>query len=120
MEFFADLINMLDKIDSVCLNNILKKEFPSIVKKQKAFVRALYNRYKNKLELKIIETKTYGLNFVFIGGTGEYYFPAIIFRTLSYKDTKNSIISLRKDLSLNHLQYEISKIIFKNIKKKKG
>jgi hypothetical protein len=108
--FLSDVFLMLEEIESSGINSIIKKEYKSIIKIQKKHVIDLFTKYKNTFELELIETDNFGLNFLFIGFTGRYFFPAVLWYCHSYNNGKKSLNSLfeREFNTLIDLQIAIS------------
>jgi hypothetical protein len=113
---------MLDAIESVCLSSILKKEYKMIINKQEIYVNNLFQKYQNVLNLNIVHTENFGLNFAFIGVSGAYYFPSALWYAQSYKKSKSNLIDLSNasQLSFLDLQYQILKFVTNNEGTRKG
>ena len=113
---------MLDEIESDSLNSILKKDYSHLLQRQKPLVEKIFTKFNNEIDIKIIEDFIFGLNFVFINFTGEYYFPAAMWYSQSYKNTKSQLVNLvdNSDLGFIELQKKIFELIFDKVKNRKG
>lgn len=119
--FQSDILNMLDEMETECFKEIVKRDYKKLALKQRPYVQRLYNQYQNLLNLKLRDTKEFGLNFVFDGVTGNYYFPAIVF--YSYKSIKHKITTLDTSSFKSFLDLEVALSIivsFKRDNRKKG
>ena len=113
---------MLNHIESECFKNILKKDYKILAETQTSHVLKVYNKYKNMIDLELIEKDPFGLNFAFTGTTGIYYFPAALWYLQSYKMSKDELIKLKKIRisNINNLQTKIFNIIVDQYSPRKG
>ena len=112
---------MLEQIELVAINNIIKKEYLILSEKQSPYVETLYQKYKNQLDIKIVQNTGMGVNFVF-NGLGSYNFPGLLWESFSYQNSKNEIKSMLEieNLDWKKFQYDIYTLLWNNKKTKSG
>ena len=113
---------MLDQIESKYMSDIIRKDHKKLADIQGVYVQKVFNKYKEKIELKILIHDQFGYNFSFIGFTGAYFFPAVMWYVQSYKHTKDDIIDLLNSstINLSDLEIRIFQIITNNLGFRKG